>query len=125
MGCCAQSLVADFTKVNNKNELKICFNKEMNRLKILQQTMIFKLGDEHKNNILHTIIHEHCWMILALIEALDELHVIKIKFLLFDYFKVTENWNRKEFDDNFIKIMNFKKDHFIKCEILLLKDKPN
>jgi hypothetical protein len=122
MGCCAQSQVTDFARAENKTQLKQCFNNEINRIKILKETMILnpkKPEEEIKLKIIESILHEHCWTILILIEAIIEDHVKKIKFLLNDYFKVTETWKKQELDENYIKLMNFKKDHNINCEILL------
>jgi hypothetical protein len=122
MGCCAQSQVTDFARVENKSQLKQSFNNEINRIKNLKQTMSInpkKPEEETKLKILDSILHEHCWTILLLIEALIEDHVVKIKFILADYFKVTESWNKQDFEENYIKLMNFKKDHNINCEVLL------
>ena len=125
MGCCAQSRVTDFARVNSKTELKHCFNNEMNRIKILRQTMVVnpsKPEEQSRYATLDLILHDHSWMILVLLEALGEEHVNKIKFLLMDYFSVTETWSKKDFEDNYIKILNFKKDNNIKCELFVFEN---
>ena len=120
MGCCGSCQVTDFPRANNKIELKRCYNNEINRIKILRETVKVdpsKPDDYIKFIILDKILHEDNWVILPLIESCGEQHIIKIKFLLFDYFMVTENWNKKEFEDHFIKIMNFYKDEKLNIKI--------
>jgi hypothetical protein len=121
MGCCSSCPVTDFVKANNKNELKQCYNNEINRIKIMRETIKIdpsKPNEDEKFYILDKILHEDNWVILPLVEACSEEHIKKIKFLLFDYFMVTETWNKKEFEDHFIKIMNFYKDERLSISII-------
>ena len=121
MGCCASRTVTDFPHANTKKDLKHAYNHEINRIKLLRHTIKVdpnKSEDNLKYFIIDKILHEDNWVILPLIESCREEHVVKIKFLLLDYFQVTENWNRKDFENNFIKLMNFYKDNSYQIKII-------
>lgn len=120
MGCCLASQVTDFTRVNTKNDLKKCFNNEINRILILRQNFFkmeaLKPEEKIKKDILDKILHEDNWLILPIVESIHEEHVIKLKFFMLDYFQVTEKWDRKEMEENLTKIINYYKDNKIQIK---------
>lgn len=121
MGCCLMSQVTQFPKVEDKSGLKKSYSNEINRVKLLKNTIRIdpnKQDDYIKIMIIEKILHEDNWVILPLVESCAEEHVKKLKFLLDDYFQVTDNWNRKDFEDHFIKLMNFYKDNSYNIQIV-------
>lgn len=126
MGCCVQSKVSDFVRASNKIELRGFYNHEINRIKLLRSEIkvdMSKKEDRTKIFILDKILHEDSWLILLIVQGCEEEHVLKLKFLLSDYFMVTENWNKKEFEDNYVKIRNFYKDN--KEKIIITEKSEN